>query len=283
MAEKEERENFKNNLKKLFRIRREKEIEKPIENWFKKLFRKTKKEIVEKEYYEKPIVKKGPGLFARLLKAVKPRKITEKKISEKIIEKPAVREVVIAERKHWFEDFMRRIRERRKQGYYGTVRVEKEIRKAKIELEKGEKIALKELKKTLRKQKKIQRAREKEIKKAKRRAKKINLMRKLGLIRKQGYYGTAELEKEIKKTNLSVEKESSHSIKEVKKRLKKQARENYKQEKQERKKRIKILKKEIKKRKMLNTLNELKSEGYYGTSELEEEIRHLKRKKKRKI
>ena len=173
---------------------REKEIQKrreDIERRQKEVERRQKE--ISKRYGVKEIMMPKLHLYERLR-----RKVKEVRLGfGYMIKKRAIR-----------KEYDKRVSEKESKIERREVEKEREIRfkEHKREIEKRVKERRKEEKIVKKKEKKIIKQRRKEKKKKIRRIKReirkrkfINLMRKLKLWRKEGYYGTAELETELKK------------------------------------------------------------------------------------
>ncbi len=133
-----------------------------------------------------------------------------------------IKEIIYKSDKDRLADLKRKLREWRKQGYYGTYRLEHEIKELEEKIKSERKIHKiirfikkprhghshvvksieKEHKEIIKKENKKQRKKERKIiKKMKRKQKLDDLKRKLKFWKRKGYYGTSKLEEEIKKAS----------------------------------------------------------------------------------
>jgi len=108
------------------------------------------------------------------------------------------------------------------------------------------------------------------------------LKKRLALWKKEGYYGTVELEEKIERLVFKIRKREQSLFKRITNvfipRIRAEKTER-KRKKKIIKKRIKTLKREVRNRKVAGFLNKLgvwKKQGYYGTEEIKDEIKRLK-------
>jgi len=211
-----------------FRIKRDKDkktiTQKIKEKTLSLIKRKTERKPIFKESIKE---KQLENWFAEKLIILRSlfRRKPSLQTGYKVIEK----EIKIKSDKDRLADLKRKLKKWRKEGYYGTYKLETEIKELEYKLGKNKKNPLTKIKEyyKVRKEKKKFKAKEivskpkirlfkikndgekrlnKEIKKEKKKARReirkqkiLDLMRKLKLWRRKGYYGTYKLEEELKK------------------------------------------------------------------------------------
>ena len=238
-----------------------------IKERLKNLFKgKSEKEARIKE-------RKIADWFNRIIKLPFRIKITRaRRPKEEVVEKEVIR---LSPEEDLLAKLKRKLRMLRKEGYYGTARIESEIQTLEQKIKSKEKSFVKRIagayrrSREARKEKKIERMRLKE--------EKIKL-------RKPMFSGFGLWLKRRRH-----EKEAKRRMKYIKKIMKKKLRQEHKAKRKEkrarkkiRKKQIKSLKREIRKKKIINLLAKLrlwKKQGYYGTAKLETELKRLKSQK----
>lgn len=248
--EKKRREReFKKSVKKFIETGKigtsaEKKVERKIKNFFKGMFGMLK-----------------PSKKPKMKKVIRGGKVYEVPVEEYVIEEK--REIVKPkEKSSLLESLKRKLQKMKERGYYGTAKVEKEIRK----YEEEEKNEIKRFFVTRIKRFKLRRAEKK----------RINEREKI-ISRRYKQKSERKIEKEKRKVEKVKQKSERKIIKEKRKRLKLVA----KQKKREKKKQISKLKKEIRKRKFASLMRKLRiwrKQGYYGTASLEKELKRLKEK-----